>query len=225
MPRRLSPLEANFPVPGDFVVLATRWRSDAIDILLDFIWKGLDRLRARGYTFALDQENPEREISQFLAPEIRDGMSGEEPYYLEHGPFESETRKTAKAQPPQYDLGFVLWENRRAIWPIEAKVLKTENAISEYVKSIQTSFLTANYAPFSSEAAMLGYLLQGSPAVTLAQIAKALACSLESHPRFLERDHRLSRHKRTIPPGKPYQSEFTCHHIIALMINKTSYHC
>ena len=105
MPRRLSPLEASFPVPEDFVILARRWRSDAIDTLLDFIWKGLDRLNERGYSFDADQENLEREISQLLAPEIRDAMSGEEPYYIEHSPFESETRQAAPAQPPEYDLG------------------------------------------------------------------------------------------------------------------------
>jgi len=217
MPRRQSPLEANFPVPGDFVTLATTWRDDAIDILLEFIWCGLDRLRSRGYTFAHEQENPEREITQLLAPEIREGMSGLEPYYLEHGPFESETRKAAPAQPPQYDLGFVLFENRRAIWPIESKVLKTDKAVSEYINDINTSYLTATYAPFSSQAAMLGYLLKGAPAVALTQIAISLSCTLETHPRFLERDHRQSHHVRTVPAEKSYSVDFTCHHLISLL--------
>jgi len=220
MPRRRSPLEANLPVPDDFVLLAKRWHNDAIDILLDFTWKGLDRLKAQGLIFDPQQENLEREITQLLEPEIREVMSGAEPYYLQHGPFESETRQPAPAQPPQYDLGFVLRANRRAIWPIEAKVLRTDGATSDYVKDVQTAFLTATYAPFSSEAAMLGYLLSGSPAKTLAQIATALACTLRPHPRFLDRDHRLSRHTRNIPSGMPYPADFTCHHMICLFGTK-----
>ncbi len=219
MPRRKSPLEANMPVPDDFVLLAKRWRNDAIEILLDFIWRGLDQLRAQHLTFDANQVNPEREITQLLAPEIREVMSGAEPYYLEHGPFESETRKPPPAQPRQYDLGFVLRVNRRAIWPIEAKVLKTDGSVGEYVGDVRTMFLTATYAPFSSEAAMLGYLLSGSPETTLARIAEALACVLEPHPRFPDRDHRLSHHMRAIQAGKPYPADFTCHHIIALLVN------
>jgi hypothetical protein len=220
MPRRRSPLEANLPVPDDFVKLAKLWRSDAVDILLDFIWRALDRLKLLGFQFDPKQENLEREITQLLEPEIREVMTGAEPYFIQHGPFESETRAPAPAQPPQYDLGFILRDNRRAIWPIEAKVLKSDGAVAEYVKDVRAAFLTATYAPFSSEAAMLGYLLGGSPARALARISETLPCTMEQHPRFLDRDHRLSRHTRTIPPGKPYPVEFICHHVISLLQNE-----
>lgn len=217
MPRRQSPLEVNFPVPEDFVNLAKSWRIDAINILLDFIWRGLDRLKAQGLTFDPDQENLEREITQLLEPEIRDVMTGLEPYYIQHGLFESQTRMPAPAQPPQYDLGFVLRANRRAIWPIEAKVLKTDGTVAEYVKDVKESYLNATYAPFSSEAAMLGYLLRGSPTTALARIAEALACTLDPHPGFDERDHKISHHIRTIPLGEKYPIEFTCNHLICLI--------
>ncbi len=217
MPRRRSALEANLPVPGDFVSLANRWQEDAINILLGYIWQGLDGLKARGYRFDPAQENIERVITQLLAPEIRDAMTGAEPYYLEHGPYEDETRLTANAQPPAYDLGFILRANPRAIWPIEAKVLQTEGGVAGYVKDIRESYLSFRYAPFSSEAAMLGYLLSGLPARTLERIAERLGCELERHAHFPERDHGLTHHTRKVPAGKDYTPEFTCHHLVFLI--------
>ena len=98
MPRRRSALEANLPAPRDFVALARRWRADAIEILLGYIWQGLDRLKAHGFIFDPDQENIERVITQLLTPEIRDAMTGAEPYYLEHGPYEDETRVGLKTR-------------------------------------------------------------------------------------------------------------------------------
>lgn len=217
MPRRRSALEANLPVPQDFVALASRWRADAIDILLGYIWLGLDRLKAHGFKFDPDQENIERVITQLLVPEIRDVMTGAEPYYVEHGPYEDETRLTANAQPPAYDLGFILRANRRAIWPIEAKVLKTDGGVAEYVQDIQDSYLSFRYAPFSSEAAMLGYLLSGFPARTLAKLAASLGCTIERYEGFPERDHGVTHHTREVPPDKPYPPNFTCHHLVYLL--------
>ena len=217
MARRRSALESNFPAPQDFVALASRWRADAIEILLGYIWQGLDRLKAHGFRFDPDQENIERAITQLLAPEIRDAMTGAEPYYLEHSPYEDETRLTANAQPPAYDLGFILRANRRAIWPIEAKVLKTDGGVAEYVEDIRESYLTFRYAPFSSEAAMLGYLLSGLPARALARIAERLETELERQASFPERDHGMTHHTREVPTGKSYPTDFTCHHLIFLI--------
>jgi len=217
MPRRRSALDANVPAPGDFVTLAKRWRSDAIDILLGYVWSGLDRLKARGYHFDPDHENLERVITQLLVPEIRDAMTGEEPYYVEHGPYEDETRLTANAQPPAYDIGFILRANHRAIWPVEAKVVKTDGGIAEYVQDVEESSLSVRYAPFASEAAMVGYLLRGLPAKTLKRIGETLACEIARHESFQGRDHGVTNHMRKVPEGKSYPSEFTCHHLIFLL--------
>ena len=217
MTRRQSALEANQPVPGDFVALASGWRADAIEILLGLVWRGLDRLKAHSFKFDPDQENIERTITQHLAIEIGEVMTGAEPYRLVHSPYEDETRLTANAQPPAYDLGFILLANRRAIWPIEAKVLKTEGSVAEYVRDVRASYLSFRYAPFSSEAAMLGYLLSGLPTRALEKIAQRLGCDLERHGSFPERDHGLTRHTREVPTGKGYPREFTCHHLVFLI--------
>ena len=65
---------------------------------------------------------------------------------------------------------------------------------------------------------MLGYLFRGLPNNTLERIAEALACALEEHPRFRDRCHRLSHHHRSVPAGKAYPADFTCHHIISLIV-------
>ena len=156
-------------------------------------------------------------LTQLLAPEIRDAMTGAEPYYLEHGPYEDETRLTANAQPPAYDVGFIFRANPRAIWPIEAKVLKTDGGVAEYVKDIRESYLSFRYAPFSSEAAMIGYLMSGLPTRTLEKIAESLECRLERHSTFPERDHGLTYHTREVPADKEYPNEFLCHHLIFLI--------
>lgn len=217
MPRRQSPHEANLPVPGDFVALVSRLQSDAIDILLGYIWQGLDGLKARGYRYESDQEDIERTITEGLAQEIRDVMTGYEPYYLEHGPHEHETRSTANAQPPTYDLAFIFRRNPRAKWPIEAKVLKTDGVVAEYVKDVHGSYLNFRYAPFSSQAAMLGYLLGGRPARSLERIAEKLAIAMERHTSFPDRDHGVTHHTREVPAGKEYPQEFMCHHLIFLI--------
>ena len=217
MPRRRSPLEVNRPEIGDFVTLACRWRADAIEVLLGYIWRGLDRFKADGLRVDPDQVNIERTITRLLTPRIGDTMSGYEPYYVQHAPDEDETRLTANASPPIYDIAFVLRANERLMWPIEAKVLKTDGGVAEYVKDIRESYLSFRYAPFSSQAAMLGYLLNGLPARTLEKIADRLGCGMERHASFPERDHGLTRHIRSVPPGKDYPPEFTCHHLIILI--------
>ena len=66
------------------------------------------------------------------------------------------------------------------MWPLEAQVLKTDGAVSEYIKEINDNFMTCRYAPFSSEGGMLGYLLSGNPDKAFTNIAKKLPC--KPHP-------------------------------------------
>ena len=104
------------------------------------------------------------------------------------------------------------------MWPLEAKVLKTDGAVSEYIKEINDNFMTCRYAPFSSEGGMLGYLLSGNPDKAFTNIAKKLPCTLNDHPDFPNRDHKTSDHQRVIPPEKSYPAEFRCHHLLLKII-------
>ena len=93
-----------------------------------------------------------------------------ESLYIQHGPYENATRLPAPAQPPQYDLAFVLYQDRKIMWPLEAKLLRSDATVAAYVHDIQNEFLTGRYAPYANRSAMLGYLLRGSPAKVFAKI-------------------------------------------------------
>ena len=209
-------------MPDDFAGLVRRWRGDAIEILFGYVWRGFDSLLSDPQLkFDEDAENIERGITQCVCQRIRDAMQGKPPFYLEHHPFEDESRATAPAAPPAPDLAFVFRANPRATLPLEAKVLHTDGSVGDYVREIMANFLECRYAPFSSEGGMLGYLLKGVPSRALKNIAVSLDCELVSHPAFADRDHACSHHERMVadhPHAPPY---FTCHHLI-ILFGKTS---
>ncbi len=210
--------ELRWPTTPEFSELAGRWKKNFSTILLDFVWRGYDLLYSQDLSLIhvhQAEEELERSITQYLvAPRIREVMSGDEPFYLEHGFYECETRAPAPAQSPQYDLAFVLRDNPGTAWPLEAKLLETDGRVSLYIKAVKKQFLTCRYSPFSSEAAMLGYLLSGSPAQALTNIGSKGQWTLKDHPHFPNRDHKTSDHDRSVPPGKPYPARFRCHHLI-----------
>jgi hypothetical protein len=100
------------------------------------------------------------------------------------------------------------------MWPLEAKVLRTEGSVAEYIKEVRSNFLTCRYSPFSSEAAMLGYLLSGDSQRTFNNIADKGGWRLAPHADFAHHDHRTSDHQRDVPEGKPYPIQFRCHHLV-----------
>jgi len=209
--------ELRWPGSGDFVALAEAWRPDASNILLRFVWAGHDRL-CREVLCEIDSgradEDMERDITQLLEPRIGQGMTGFEPFDVQHGSYERETRKPSPAQPPAYDIAFVLRQNPRVMWPLEAKVLRTDGAVAGYVTDIKNEFLKCRYAPFSSEGGMLAYLLSGNPATAFSNIAQKLRCRLTHHPDFPHRQHKFSDHTRPVPRGRPYPRRFRCHHLV-----------
>lgn len=196
----------------DFIRLANAWCHDQSEILLDFVWKAYDQMRRD--CPSVDDRTLERSITQLLEPRIHHQMSGYEPFYVQHGPFEHETMKKPPAQPPQYDLAFVLNADERIMWPLEAKVLETAGTVAEYVAEVRDQFLTCRYAPFSSEGAMLGYLLSGTPSDVFHNISEKLPCKLVDHPSFSSRPQKQSCHHRNVPTGKTYPIMFHCHHLI-----------
>lgn len=202
-------------VPPEFVSLAGRWCSNQSANLLAFVWQGYDFLLAE-LPAGTDPKDLERSITQALELRIRRAMSGDEPFDIQHGPYERETMMPPPSQPPQYDLAFVLRANERIMWPLEAKVLETDrkSAVRQYIKDVKNEFLTCRYAPFSSEGAMVGYLLSGNPEKAFENIAAKIPCHLIAHPEFALRPHKLSEHRRSVEKGKPYPCEFRCHHLI-----------
>ena len=200
----------------DFISLANSWCQNQSAILIDFIWKAYDQMGKDNPH--INTKDLERSITQLIEPRIRNVMTGDEPFYIQHGPYERETMKQPPAQPPQYDLAFILNVDERIMWPIEAKVIETPNNVYQYVNDIRNEFLQCRYSPFSSEGAMLGYLLSGSPTDAFGNISKAVHCVLVDHPSFPSRPQKLSHHRRIIPDKKPYPINFCCHHLMLSFI-------
>lgn len=200
-------------VPPEFVSLAGRWCANQSSNLLASVWQGYDLLSSEP-PLRFDRRDLERSITQLFELRIRHVMTGDEPFDIQHGPYERETMRPPPAQPPQYDLAFVLRAEERVMWPLEAKVLETDGAVGEYVKDVNNEFLTCRYAPFSSEGAMLAYLLSGKPEKVFSNLAEKVPCRLSVHPEFGDKPHRVSEHKRQVATGKPYPREFRCHHLV-----------
>ncbi len=205
----------------DFVEVAKSWRGDAITVLVGLVWQGYDLLREEVLS-EIDsnqaEEQLERSITQLLERRIRISMTGYEPFDVQHEVYEWESRQSAQAQPPQYDIAFFLRANERIIWPLEAKVLSSDGAVAPYVQDIQNEFLTCRYAPFSSEGGMLGYLCSGEPNTAFSRIEASVHCPLSDHPQFPNRNHKTSHHRRLVPSGRQYPADFCCHHLILQII-------
>jgi len=215
MCNRLTPIQANYPVPEDFVILAKRWHPDAINILLGYVWQGFDKLLAEAFDVSKTNENLEDDITYAAYCRIHDTMPPSSPYQVVHQPPERERRKPS-GQTPSSDLGFRLrGGNIRSHFTIEAKVIPTERAVSKYVNEIRKNLLIGRYSTFSSEAAMLGYLLSGSPHVTFEAISQSLQSTLRPYPAFKHRHHRYSDHKHKAN-GTRIFTAFRCHHLLIL---------
>ena len=216
-------LEQRWPDTPDFMEVARAWKIDASTILLSFVWQAYDLFQNEVLS-QIDwdevDEQLERSVTQLLEPMIHDVMTREEPFYVQYEVFEFETRKSAQARPSQYDIAFILYSNRGIMWPLEAKVLRSDGAVAPYITDLKKEFLSCRYAPFSSEGAMHGYLFSGEPSNVFRHLEAKVPCELYHHPAFPDRDHRYSEHTRHVPENKSYPPHFRCHHLILSMRRK-----
>jgi hypothetical protein len=206
----MMPPDASAPL--DFAAFATKWQGDGISKLLGFVWAGYDELRRESPTTL----NPRDEINvnSHLESRIHRKMPKNCPFDFQHTPPELSRRRTASRPPPSPDFGFFPWSDRRAMFPLEAKVLQTAGGVSEYLKALRTRFLQCRYAPNSSEGVMIGYLLSGDDEVTFKKLRTKLRTALENHPDFYFRPHRISEHQRKHRRCKDSPPKFRCHHLI-----------
>ena len=129
--------------------------------------------------FSDSDEAKEESLNSLFALRIQQCKSGDEPFGVQHQPPEQTKRKRGKGRSPQPDIGFMLYDYPRAVWPLEGKILAQDQAVGPYVAEIRNNFITARYATFSSEGAMLGYLLHGEPDRAFAAIATRLQAGTE----------------------------------------------
>ncbi len=213
MDERVLLTQPGSPIPTDFVALAGHWCANYSTNLLGFVWQGYDLL-LNELPAGINDKDLERSICESLELRIRRTMSGYEPFDIQHEPSERETMLQPPARAKQYDLAFKLRAQEWIMWPLEAKVLETDGAVKYYKKDVNDEFLTCRYAPFSSEGAMLGYLLKGSVENVFRNLEEKIPCSLTAHPDFPNRPCKMSDHVRQVEAGKPYPSNFRCYHLI-----------
>lgn len=194
------------------------WSLKQAKRFFQLIWQGIDLFKQNfpNIDFSQADKQLERELNQFIQRRIQNVMSGDEPFWCQLEVFEMETISPGSSRPSQYDIAFVMFENERFMFPFEAKVLRTDGQVSEYVKDINEAFIPCIYAPFSYEGSMIGYLLSGTPQKAFQNIGKSLNTKLHQHPDFKNRQHKFSEHPRQIPEGKEefYPLQFRCHHLI-----------
>lgn len=214
---RLTYLERRWPDPPSFQQVADRWCQDQSRLLLDLVWRGYDLLLSQDLDevpFSANDEAKEESLNYLLTVRIQQCQSGYEPFRVVHQLPEQTKRKRGRGRSPQPDIGFTLYDYPRTVWPLEGKILAHERDVAPYLDEINSNFLTGRYATFSSEGAMLGYLLRGDPEQTFVVIAAELRQSIRQHPHFLDRPHRISNHRRGDIPHRNSPREFTCHHLL-----------
>ena len=140
MTERQTFSERRWPDTPEFNSVIRVWKTAGSVILLGFVWKAYDAFCADVLSevdCSKEDEDLERDVTQAFEPKIREAMTGYEPFYVQHGPYEHESRAGAPAQPPEYDIAFVLRSNPRVMWPLEAKVLRTEGRVTEYIDEVR----------------------------------------------------------------------------------------
>lgn len=203
---------SNPPIPPDFTAFAATWQNDGITRLLGYVWAGYDELCRQKPA----EMNPSDEVSVnlHLAIYIQRKKPKHCPFDFVSTPPELVTRLKSSRPAPTPDFGFFPLDNTRVMFPLEAKVLKHERHLSEYLKALRTRFLQCRYAPYSSEGVMVGYLLSGDAEIAFKNLKSKLRASLKQHPDFIFRAHRFSEHQRNHRRCKNAPTSFRCHHLL-----------
>jgi hypothetical protein len=210
-------LERRWPDSPAFQDIARRWCEDQSRLLLELVWRGYDSLVSQDLNvvaFSATDEAKEESLNYLLAIHIDQSKNGDEPFCVIHQPPEQTKRKCGRGRSPQPDIGFALYNCSRAVWPIEAKVLSHDEDIRPYIAEVRSNFITCRYATFSSEGAIVGYLLQGEPERTFAALGISLEQALIPHPYFPDRPQRMTVHLRKEVPHPHSPRDFVCHHLL-----------
>lgn len=217
---RQTLLEARHPASDEQLArLAAIWCPLFANQILSATWAGLrslSELDVGSIDLAEADENLERHLTLSLTPRIRQAIDEDASYGVEHQVSEEATR-LHRGQPPTPDIAFIFFEQPRLIWCIEAKILRSDGKVSEYVKGVQENYLSCRYSPYFAEGTMLGFLVSGIPANAINNVAKSLGVQTESVVTEPGQLHHRSHHKRTPPTGRVFATAFICHHFIVLL--------
>lgn len=209
MSRRSSLGEVLLPIDEESRRLAVAWAEEVVEEALSLVWKGFDLLAANelkgGQDLGgLDPEQLERELTQWHSANITTVWArttgGYGSFVPSHEHHEFERRKGGKAVPPSNDIGFVHRDKKRWCLPVEAKLLPSARALSEYLKDVTVKYAEGVAAPLVGECGMVGYLLRGTTDDVLARLSIALKQPLLPVAAFPDRAHRTTNHARVTAP-------------------------
>ena len=150
---RRTYLERRFPTPPLFQEMAEEWCADQSASLLRLVWDAYDRLKKdhlNNYHCPVKTSAKRKPSTSFFHLQLIDARINS-PFSVVHEVPEQTARKGGKAQSPHPDIGFCFYDNPRAIWPLECKVLGDDGDVAAYSTEVSVNFLTGRYATFSSE--------------------------------------------------------------------------
>lgn len=204
----------------EFTAIADAWPKHVITEMLTLVWDAFDNLKAapnfKSLDFSKDYAQLERSLTDMHQIEVTllwKRRSGFESFIPHHEPWEFENLSDRSARPPSGDIGFVLLENRRMRWSVEAKVLKSPTDTARYLGDLK-KYLDGKSSPLATESALAGYLITGKAEDFLNTLQIEMKVSLKCVSEFPSRPHRTSEHvrdKSKLPPQTP--REFLCHHM------------
>ena len=212
-----------FPNSPEWNAIADAWSEDVVESMLTLVWEGFDKMKSKILSkvdFSQPLHQLERTLTDAHATEItllwRTNRTGFESFLPKHEMWEPSSIVSPSAMPPSYDIGFENVSDPRLRWPVEAKVLARPTDVKRYLDDLRLKYLSGIGAPFSTQAALLGYLMEDKVIATIAAIQAALGTPLKIFPPFAERLHHTSEHLRSVSGingGTPHT--FVCHHLIA----------
>jgi hypothetical protein len=205
----------------EFAAIADSWPKHVVVEMLTLVWNAFDNLKAsanfKSLYFSKDYAQLERSLTDLHMSEVTllwKRGSGFESFIPQHEPWEFENLSGRSARPPSGDLGFVLRENRRLRWSVEAKVLKSSADISRYLGDLN-KYLEGKSSPLATQAALGGYVITGKLEDVFNALQIELNVVLRPSVEFSSRAHRTSEHlrdKSKLPPSTP--PGFVCHHLL-----------
>src|ERR1051325_1797137 len=189
--------------------------------MLTLVGGAFDGMKAlpnfKSLDFSKNYAQLERSLTDLHANELTllyaQRYTGFESFIPHHEPWEFENLSKRSARPPSGDIGFVLRENRRLRWSVEAKVLQSPTDTARYLGDLD-KYLEGKGAPLATEAALGAYLVSGAAEDVLKSLETAMKTVFNHPAAFSSRPHRTSAHHRDkskLPVSTP--SDFVCHHL------------
>ncbi len=224
MSRRITTIfDHAFPNAPEWNTIADVWSKAVVEEMLTLVWEGFDQMKNKILS-RVDFNQPlhqlERTLTDAHATAItllwKANRTGFESFLPKHEAWEPSSIASPSAMPPSYDIGFENVNDPRLRWPVEAKVLARPTDVQRYLGDLRQKYLTGIGAPFSMEAALLGYLVNGQVSDTLTAIQSSLGAELKPFVLFANRQHNTSEHARSVSGVRKGGSHtFVCHHLIA----------